>query len=83
MLFISQSYLRLQRQTVKENRNFVFFLLDKKILNHIYTDHCVSDNITLTITLKFCSNVWSENKHTTDLTRPGNCGNYRKKLKKF
>ena len=47
VFYISQSYLRLPRETVRENANFfVFFLQGKNNLNHIYNDHCASDDIS-------------------------------------
>ena len=87
VFYISQSYFRLPRQTVRENANFfVFFLQDKNNLSHIYNDHCASDDISYETFTKFCSNVWNDNKHnfvTIDLTRPVNGGKYRKNLTEF
>ena len=41
VFYITQSYFRLPRQTVRENANFyVFFPQDKKNLIHIFNDHC-------------------------------------------
>ena len=87
VFYITQSYFRLPRQTVRENANlFMFFLQDKKNLTHIYNDHCASDGISYETFCKFCSNVWNENKHnfvTIDITQPVDCGKYRKNLSEF
>ena len=87
VFYISQSYFRLPRQTIRENANFfIFFLQDKKNLSHIYNDHCASDDISYETFAKFCSNVWNEDKHnfvTIDLTRSVDGGKYRKNLTEY
>ena len=87
VFYITQSYFRLPRQTVRENANFfIFFLQDKKNLVHIYNDHCASDGITLDRFCKFCTDVWNEDRHnfiTIDTTQPVDCGKYRKNLSDF
>ena len=87
VFYITQSYFRLPRQTVRENANFfIFFLQDKKNLTHIYNDHCASDGISYETFCKFCSDVWNDNKHnfvTIDITQPAYCGKYRKNLTEF
>ena len=87
VFYIAQSYFRLPRQTIRENANFfVFFLQDKKNLNHIYNDHCAGDGIPFKAFSDFCSDVWNESKHnfiTIDLTRPAHCGKYRKNLNEY
>lgn len=84
VFYISQSYFRLPRQTIRENANFfVFFSQDKKNLIHIYNDHCSGDDISFQTFFNFCNNVWNESKHNfvvIDTTRPINCGKYRKNL---
>ena len=87
VFYIYQNYFRLPRQTVRENANFlVFFRQDMKNHNHIYNDHCSSDNIPFDTFCKFCTTVWNENKHnfvTIDLTQPVQCGKYIKNLSEF
>ena len=84
VIYISQSYFRLPRQTIQENANFfVFFLQDNKNLIHIFNDHCAADNVPLKTFSDFCNQVWTKNAHNfvvIDLTRPVNCGKYRKNL---
>ena len=83
--YISQSYFRLPRHTVRENSNFiVLFPQDAKNLNHIYADHCDGD-MTLDEFKRFCRTVW-EIKHqfvTLDLTSGKLAGKYRKNLDCF
>ena len=87
VFYITQSYFRLPRQTVRENANFfIFFLQDKKNLVHIYNDHCASDGVSFDTFSKFCTNVWNESKHnfiTIDTTQSVDCGKYRKNLTEF
>ena len=85
VFYISQSYFRLPRQTVRENANFfIFFPQDKKNLVHIFNDHCSADGISFQTFNQFCNDVWSENKHNfvvIDTTRSNvNTGKYRKNL---
>ena len=87
VFYITQSYFRLPRQTVRENANFfIFFMQDKKNLVHIYNDHCANDGISFDTFCKFCTNVWNESKHnfiTIDTTQSVDCGKYRKNLTEF
>ena len=89
IFYITQSYFRLPRQTVRENANlFIFFLQDKKNLCHIYNDHCAGDGdaVSFETFSNFCTNVWNESKHnfiTIDLSRPVHCGKYRKNLSEY
>ena len=84
VFYITQSYFRLPRHTIRENANFfIFFLQDRKNLSHIFNDHCAGDDITFQAFSQFCNQVWFENKHNfvvIDMTRPINCGKYRKNL---
>ena len=86
-IYITQSYFRLPRQTVRENANFyIFFPQDNKNLSHIFQDHCAVDGLTFSDFRDFCSDVWNGGKHnfvTIDLTRPPYCGKYRKNLDDF
>ena len=86
-IYITQSYFRLPRQTVRENANFyIFFPQDNKNLSHIYQDHCAVDGLSYSDFRNFCSDVWNSGRHnfvTIDLTRPAYCGKYRKNLDDF
>ncbi len=87
VFYITQSYFRLPRQTIRENSNiFMFFMQDRKNLAHIFSDHCSGDGIPFEIFSKFCNDVWGESKHnfiTIDLSRSVNNGKYRKNLTDF
>ena len=87
IFYIAQSYFRLPRQTVRENANlFIFFRQCKKNIIHIFYDHCASDGISYETFSKFCSDVWNENNHNfvvIDLTKPVDCGKYRKNLSQY
>lgn len=83
--YISQSYFRLPRHTVRENTNFIIlFPQDAKNLHHIHADHCEGD-MTLEEFKLFCRTVWKI-KHqfvTIDLTSGQLSGKYRKNLDCF
>ena len=87
VIYITQSYFRLPRQTIRENGNiFMFFLQDRKNLVHIFNDHCAGDGISLDTFCRFCNEVWRECKHnyvTIDLSRTVDSGKYRKNLNDF
>ena len=88
VIYISQSYFRLPRQTIRENANFfIFFKQDSKNLSHIYQDHCsIDESVTFEKFKEFCTNVWDESKHnfvTIDPTKPWYCGKYRKNLNEY
>ena len=87
VIYITQSYFRLPRQTIRENGNiFMFFLQDRKNLSHIYNDHCAGDGISFNTFCNFCNNVWKEDKHhfvTLDLTKVDGFGKYRKNLNDY
>ena len=87
VIYITQSYFRLPRQTIRENGNlFMFFPQDRKNLVHIYNDHCAGDGIPFDTFSRFCNEVWRENKHnyiTIDLSRTVDNGKYRKNLNNF
>ena len=89
VFYISQSYFRLPRQTIRENSNFlILFPQDEKNLRHIYEDRCSSDSHDLSYDLfkLFCTNVWNEKPYnfvTIDSTREQNAGKYRKNLDEF
>ena len=83
--YISQSYFRLPRHSVRENSNFiVLFPQDAKNLSHIYADHCEGD-MSLEEFKQFCRKVWKV-KHqfvVIDLTSDKMNGKYRQTLDKF
>ena len=85
-MYISQSYFRLPRHSVRENMNFlILFQQDAKNLQHIYADHCDGD-MSLEEFKKFCQTVWSSGSHqfvTLDLTSDKWNGKYRKNLDCF
>ncbi len=86
--YISQSYFRLPRHTVRENSNFIIlFPQDAKNLAHIYKDHCEGD-MTMSEFKQFCRRVWSTAPNqfiTIDLSgeRGPNSGKYRENLSRF
>ena len=84
VIYITQSYFRLPRQTIRENGNlFMFFPQDRKNLIHIFNDHCAGDGIQFESFSNFCNDVWRESSHnfvTIDLSRTIDTGKYRKNL---
>ena len=86
VVYISQSYFRLPRHTIRENMNFLFmFPQNSKNLQHIYADHCDGD-MSLAEFKRFCKTVWSSGDHqfvTLDLTSDKFNGKYRKNLDCF
>ena len=82
-LYITQSYFRLPRHSIRENSNIFFiFPQDSKNLAHIYRDLCATDGIDYKTFQDFCTNVWSTryNFVTVDLSKPCDLGKYRKNL---
>ena len=82
-LYITQSYFRLPRNTIRENSNLFFiFPQDSKNLAHIYRDLAATDGIDYQTFQKFCTNVWRQkyNFVTVDLSKPCDLGKYRKNL---
>ena len=84
--YISQSYFRLPRHSIRENSNFIIlFSQDAKNLQHIYADHCEGD-MSLEEFKRFCRTVWEDEPHqfvTIDLTSKKLEGKYRKNLDCF
>ena len=84
--YISQSYFRLPRHSIRENSNFIIlFSQDAKNLQHIYADHCEGD-MNLDEFKRFCRTVWEDGPHqfvTIDLTSKKLEGKYRKNLDCF
>ena len=87
IFYISQSYFRLPRHSIRENSNFfIFFKQCKKNLHHIYYDLCAIDGITYEQFSHFCAHVWQESPHNfvvIDLTKPARCGKYRKCMSQY
>ena len=87
VFYISQSYHRLPRQTIRENSNFlILFPQDEKNLRHIYEDRCSADPVSYDLFKKMCTTVWNEkpfNFVTIDSTRQLHTGKYRKNLDEF
>lgn len=85
-MYISQSYFRLPRHTIRGNANFIIlFAQDAKNLQHIYADHCDGD-MSLDEFKTFCRTVWNSAPHqfvTLDLTSDKWNGKYRKNLDCF
>ncbi len=82
--YISQNYFKLDRQTVRENSNFIIlFPQCDKNLDHIHRDHCT--HISNQEFKAFCHYVWRKkyNFVTIDLTRSFNNGKYRENLDRF
>ena len=58
--YLSQSYFKLRRQTIRENANFIcLFPQDLKNRNHIYSDHAGS-YMTIEEFRKFCKQCWKK-----------------------
>ena len=89
VFYISQSYFRLPRQTIRENSNFlVLFPQDEKNLRHIYEDRCSADTHVVSYDLfkKLCTTIWNEKPYnfvTIDSTRQLHTGKYRKNFDEF
>ena len=82
--YISQNYFKLDRQTVRENSNFIIlFPQSEKNLDHINRDHCTQ--ISNAQFKNFCHRVWEKkyNFVTIDLTRSFDKGKYRENFDRF
>lgn len=86
-IYITQSYFRLDRTTIRENANLlIFFKQDNKNLSNIYQDHVAVENVPYNSFREFCSNVWNSGKYnfiTIDLTRSISEGKIRKNLDEY
>ena len=83
--YISQSYFRLSRHSIRCNMNFlILFPQDLKNVTHIYADHCDGD-MTLNEFKNFCLQVWSREHNfvVIDLTSEKGKGKYRKNFDTF
>ena len=85
-IYISQSYFRLPRHSIRENANFlILFPQDANNLHNIYADHCDGD-MSLADFERFCRTVWTSGSHqfvTLDLTSDKAHGKYRKNFDCF
>ncbi|ELT95234.1 hypothetical protein CAPTEDRAFT_65842, partial [Capitella teleta] len=58
--YLSQNYLKLPRQTIRENTNFIcLFSQDLKNINRIYSDHA-SQDMTKEEFRKLCKTAWGK-----------------------
>ena len=58
--YLAQNYLKLPRQTIRENANFIWlFPQDLKNLNHIFEDHVESD-MTKEEFRQLCKTAWEK-----------------------
>ena len=58
--YLAQNYVKLPRQTIRENTNFIcLFPQDLKNLNHIFDDHVGSD-MTKKEFRQLCKTVWEK-----------------------
>ena len=82
VIYITQSYFRLPRQSIRENTNiFEFFPQDGKNLSLIFHDHCSGDGISFELFNMMCNDWWRQGNHnfiTIDLSKIVNDGKYRK-----
>lgn len=82
--YISQNYIKLPKNTIKENANFfIIFPQDKLNLDYIYRDH--ASEIKKDEFLEFTKDVWSKkyNFMSIDKTSDIYNGKFRKCLKYF
>ena len=83
-LYLTQSYFKLPRQTIRENANFfILFRQDRKNLRDVYDDHVSCDDISFEQFMRFCQKVWEASKNgyiIIENTREINNGKYRKSL---
>jgi hypothetical protein len=83
-IYISQNYIKLPRQTVRENANFfILFPQNDITLENFYRDHCTDLNKNLFKNM--CKEIWKDPYSfvTIDMTRNKNNGKYRKMLNEF
>ena len=82
---LAQNYLKLPRQTIRENANFIcLFLQDLKNLNHIFEDHVGSD-VTWEEFRQLWMTAW-EKQHgfvITDLSSKKHDGKHKSRFDEF
>ena len=84
-IYIAQNYIRLPRNTTRENSNFIIlFQQSVKNLTHIHADHCVND-ISILEFKQLCHGVWSKEHNfvTIDLTSTPMNGKFRQNFNRF
>jgi hypothetical protein len=82
--YISQNYIKLPRQTIRENSNlFLLFPQDNITLDNFYRDHCT--DINKNDFKNLCNKTWDKPYSfvTVDLTSNKNNGKYRRNLNEF
>ncbi|EGT60172.1 hypothetical protein CAEBREN_28370 [Caenorhabditis brenneri] len=82
--YISQNYIKLPKNTIRENANFfIVFPQDKLNLDYIYRDHC--GEIDKKKFVELTSAVWKDKYCflTIDKTSDADSGKFRKMLKYF
>jgi len=85
VIYLTQNYFTLARNSVRENANFIiFFPQNAKSVEHIYRDHC--SDLPFIEFKELCEKIWAVkyNFLTIDLTasHPWN-GKYRQNLDQF
>lgn len=83
-IYISQNYIKLPRQTVRENANFFILFPQSKItMDNFYRDHCT--DIKKNSFQMLCEEAWKEPYGfvTIDMTKNIENGKYRKMLNDF
>ena len=80
--YISQNYFKLDRQTIRENSNFIIlFPQNPKNLAHIHADHC--GEISFQDFKDFCNRVWSEKYNFVTLDLTNSERKYRQNFDRF
>ena len=82
--YISQNYIKLPRQTIRENSNlFLLFPQDNITLDNFYRDHCT--DINKNDFKNLCNKTWDKPYSfvTVDLTSNKDNGKYRRNLDEF
>ena len=83
--YFAQNYLKLSRQTIRENANFICLLpQDLENLNHIFKDHVGSD-MTKEEFKQLCKAAWEKQYGFViiDLSSKKHNGKYRSGLNEF
>jgi len=84
-LYLSQNYLKIPRQTIRENANFFcLFPQDQKNIDNIYADH-VSQDMSKDQFKKLCITAWPKphNFVVIDLTSNKDAGKYWSSFDEF
>ena len=84
VLYISQNYFTLPRNSVRENTNLIIlFPQNNKTVQHIHQDHCT--DLSFEEFQELCRNIWKTkyNFLTIDLSSSLTDGKYRENLERF